>query len=360
MRRQVLLNPGPVNVTDRVRNAAIQADICHREEEFTRLLDAIRDRLVRVFAPSGEHTAVVLSGSGTAALEAAVASTTDVGRSMLVVVNGVYGERIAKMAKIHGIPCVEVFAPWGEPPDLALIEKKLATERSIQTVAFVHHETTTGMINPVAEIAALARARGNVTLVDSISGLGGEKLDVEGLGLDVVVCTANKCLQGLPGASFVLARRSEMLRMAAIEPRTLYLHLPLLWEAEEKRHECPFTPAIPAFFALDAALEELAAETLAGRIARYRSRADTLRHGFERLGLRLLLRRELLSNTITSLHLPSGRSYPALHDRLKAAGFVIYAGQGALAERIFRIANMGAIGADDIHRFLGALEDALR
>jgi 2-aminoethylphosphonate-pyruvate transaminase len=355
--RTVLLNPGPVNISERVRRALLGADICHREDDFSRLMTGIRARLLQLFAPRG-FTSVLVTGSGTAALESAVSSSVEEGRALAVVVNGIYGERICQIGNVHGIRVVAVQSQWTAPPDPDRLEAALRQDPAIQAVALVHHETTTGLINPVGEVGRLAKAYGKSFLLDSISGLGGEPLDLEAACVDQCVGTANKCVQGVPGLSFVLARHEEMARLHAVTPRSVYLHLPSNWEAQEKG-EPLFTPAVQVAYALDEALAELWAEGVQNRISRYRRAAALLRNGCARLGLSFLLPEPLRSNTITALDLPPGLTYAQLHDPLKARGFVIYAGQGPLAARIFRIANMGDVTLDEYRAFLAALEAVL-
>jgi 2-aminoethylphosphonate-pyruvate transaminase len=356
--RTVLLNPGPVNVSPRVAQALLRGDLCHREREFSVLQGRVRELLCQAFAPAGGYTAVLLTGSGTAALEAAVASALSPERKMLVIDNGVYGARMAQMARIHGFPTVELSAPWTLPPDLGQLERLLREDPAIEVVCLVHHETTTGLINPVPAVGDIVRRHGRVLLVDSISGLAGEELDLGAAGIGLCVGTANKCIQGLPGVSFVLVSHAEMQRLQTLPPRTLYLHLPMLY-AHQERQSTPFTPAVQVMYALDEALQELLEEGVAQRIARYRRAALLLRQGFERLGLKCLLPPELRSNTITSLALPDGMTYDALHDALKARGYVIYAGQGDLASKIFRVANMGHLAEDHFRGFLAALQEVL-
>jgi 2-aminoethylphosphonate-pyruvate transaminase len=356
--RNVLLNPGPVNVSPRVAQALLRGDLCHREREFDALQSRVRELLCRAFAPDGDYTAVLLTGSGTAALEAAVASSLNPQRKMLVINNGVYGARIAQMASIHGFDVVELNFPWTSPPDLGQIDRTLRADPAIEVVSLVHHETTTGLVNPVAAIGEISRQHGRVLLVDSISGLGGEEIDLTTTGVGLCVGTANKCIQGLPGVSFVLVKKVDMERMQTFPPRTLYLHLPLLY-THQQRDSTPFTPAIQALYALDEALQELIEEGVAQRIARYRAAANLLRAGCDSLGLKCLLPPDLRSNTITSLELPARLTYEALHDALKARGYVIYAGQGDLAARIFRIANMGHLTLDQFRGFLTALAEVL-
>ncbi|MBI4617937.1 MAG: aminotransferase class V-fold PLP-dependent enzyme [Planctomycetes bacterium] len=354
MSRQVLLNPGPVNVSERVRAALALPDLCHREAEFFDLQDEVLFLLVSVFGLSaGGHVGTLLTGSGTAALEAAVSSAVSPAGRMLVVDNGVYGDRIRKIARAHGIAHDAIPAPWTERPDLDALRSRLAKER-YEVVAAVHHETTTGLINPVIEIGRAAADHGALFLVDSISGLGGEEFDFEATGADLVVGTANKCIQGLPGVSFVLARRDTTPRWAAHPPRSLYLHLPA-YMAEQSRRSTPYTPAVQVLSAFREALRELAEETVTGRILRYRRASEYLRGEFSQMRLEFLLPPELRSNTITALSLPAGWTYPDLHDRMKERGFVIYAGQGALSATAFRVANMGWIEPADLARFSSEL-----
>jgi 2-aminoethylphosphonate-pyruvate transaminase len=348
----ILLNPGPVNVSPRVTAALARGDLCHREPEAYALLDSIRGRLLAAFAPAGGFTPVLVTGSGTAALEMAVASVLSPSGRLVVVSNGVYGERIAAMAAAHGLSHDVVAGEWTARPDLGAIERA-ASARDVEAIAVVHHETTTGLLNPVAEIAAIARRHGKLLVVDSISGLAGDRLDLD--GVDLVVGTANKCIQGVPGMAFVLVRSPVLERLATHPPRSIYLSL-----ATYVKNPMPFTPAVQAGYALDEALAELLEEGVGARIARYGRAAAQLRAGFARLGLTCILPPELRSSSITSLRLPAGRTYAQLHDGLKARGFVVYEGQGRLAREVFRVANMGHLTAADFDAFLVALGEVLK
>jgi 2-aminoethylphosphonate-pyruvate transaminase len=353
----ILLNPGPVNVSPRVTAALARGDLCHREPEFNAVLASIRRRLVEAFAPAGGFTAVVLTGSGTAALEAAVTSVLSARGRLVVVANGVYGERMAAIAAAVRLPHTVVAGPWTDTPDLAAVERALDAP-DVEAVAVVHHETTAGLLNPVQEVGRLARERRKLLLVDSVSGLGGDPLDLEAACADLVVGTAGKCIQAFPGMAFVLVRAEVMARLATYPRRSLYLSLPLHHEAEEAG-TVPFTPAVQLAYAFDEALAELLEEGVAARIARYAAAAAVLRAGFARLGLGFVLPPERRSNSITALWLPPGRTYAALHDGLRARGFVIYEGQGRLAREIFRVANMGQLARADFERFLEALAAVL-
>jgi 2-aminoethylphosphonate-pyruvate transaminase len=197
-----------------------------------------------------------------------------------------------------------------------------------------------------------------VLLVDAVSGLAGDALELDAWGVGLCVGVANKCIQGLPGVGFVLARSGEMARMAKLPARSVYMHLPRHHAAHERR-SVAFTAAVQVLYALDEALDELLEETVAGRIARYGRAAGQLREGFAAMGLSCLLPAELRSSTITTLRLPAGCSYAELHDRLRASGFVIYEGQGRLGSEVFRVANMGALAPEVFTRFLDELRRAL-
>ena len=354
----VLLNPGPVNTSDRVRNAMLRGDICHREDDFSKIQQGVREMLTDTFANTGTHTTVIFTGSGTAAMEAAISSSLSDGKTLLVVNNGIYGERMSKIASIYKLKTIELVYDWNKPPDLNQIEATLESHPEIEIVALVHHETTTGLINPVNEIGKICKRQGRVFLVDSISGLGGEEIDIIKDNVDICLGSANKCIQGLPGLSFLITRKEEMKRTADIPARSMYFNVTNQWEEQEKGGT-PFTPSIPIFYALEAALEELREEGVGNRIARYKKASATLREGFRRHGIRPFLPEDLRSNTITALYLPDGVVYQDLHDRLKKEGFVIYAGQARLKENIFRVANMGELTPQDLTGFLDSLGKVL-
>ena len=341
-----LLNPGPINVSAAVRRALAESeDQCHREKEYLELQSRVREKLVRAFGVAADYDPVLITGSGTSGMEAMVCSVA--GTGMLVIDNGVYGERLGQMGRVHGIPTKVLECGWLERPDPAAVEAAL--EDGLDTIAIVHHETTTGLLNDLEAIAEVAHRTGRKLIVDSVSGLAGEAFDFEAVRPTAVCCTANKCIQGLPGVSFVLLRKGTSL-----EQRSVYLDLGLQL-AKQAAGGTPFTPAIQVTAAFEVALDELITETVEGRIKRYAAAAATLRAAIAKLGLPLLLRQAFLSNTITCAHLPPGVDYEQMHERMRAAGYVIYAGQGDLSRRAFRVANMGLIPQDRLDAFEEAL-----
>jgi 2-aminoethylphosphonate-pyruvate transaminase len=357
-KRVVLLNPGPVNVTKRVESALLRGDLCHREKECTDLIASIRENLIKVFGIERDYTSALVSGSGTAALEMAVSTSVSSNRKALVINNGVYGERIAKIAQCYGLETKVLEYAWGDLPKLDEIDHALKNDPRIEVVMVVHHETTTGLLNPLGAIAEIVHRHERVLLVDCISSLGGDEIDFNLWQPEICVGTANKCVQGFPGVSFVLIRKDDVQRIEKISPRSLYFDLAAHIKAQDKG-DTLFTPAIQVHYALDEALEELKEETVDGRVSRYGKAAGFLRQGFQNLDLEFLLPLENYSNTLTSLKLPNGVAYTKLHDDLKERGFVIYAGQGSLSKTIFRIANIGDIRQEEFQRLLVELGNCL-
>src|SRR5205807_1880575 len=212
----------------------------------------------------------------------------------------------------------------------------LAADPAITHVGLVHHETSTGMLNSLRQVGDIVAKHNRSLLVDAISSLGGELLDMKADHIDWCIGTANKCLEGVPGLSFVCAPNAAIEALASHSKRTYYLDVHSQYVSQERSKAPAFTPAVQTFLAFDQALDLMLAEGVARRAARYASLASALRSGIERLGLRLLLPPEHRCNTLTAIYLPNGVSYEPLHDSLKEAGFVIYAGQDALRQNAFR------------------------
>lgn len=350
------MNPGPVMVDERVRAALTGPDLCHREPEFSALMTRVRERVVEVCGGTrDEHAAVVLTGSGTSAVEAALSSVVPDDGGVLVVENGHYGERFSELADLYGLRSARVDFGWSQPVDLERVAEALSADPGLTHVAMVHHETSTGMLNDVAAVARVARAAGCATIVDAVSSVGAERLHLADDGLDWVAGSASKCLESVPGLGFVCGRRDGFAALDGVRRRTQYLDLRRHFAAQVEAEAPAFTPAIPAFYAFDVALELALEEGVAARGERYRRLADRLREGVRRLGLTLLLDPAERAASLTAVRLPDGLSLAELHDGLKDAGFVIYAAQGPLSGDFFRLSTMGVMTERHIDGFLDAL-----
>jgi 2-aminoethylphosphonate-pyruvate transaminase len=357
-REWVLLNPGPANTSMRVRQALVTPDLCHREPEFFELMRECRRRLVRAAGAEETFDAVLFAGSGTAAVEAAIASAVPEDRALLIVDNGVYGDRMRRIARAHRIAaevlCYDMTTP-AAPADVARV---LGERPEISHVAIVHHETTTGLLNPVAAVADAAAAAGRGVIVDAMSSLFGEPLEVGRPGIEFVTASANKCLQGIPGVSFVLARRTALAALRGRPARSVYLDLGEHWTTQEQDNT-PFTPAVQVLHAMREALLELEEEGVAARIARYGENCRVLRGGMAALGFEILVPEGARSQILTTFRLPPGITYEALHDAMKRRGYIIYAGQGAIRTYAFRVANMGTLTPKDMQAVVAAFGECL-
>jgi 2-aminoethylphosphonate-pyruvate transaminase len=358
----ILLNPGPVGLSERVRRSLLNPDLCHREAEFFDLQEEIRTRLLAVYdLDPAQWSAVLMTGSGTAAVDSMMASLPPPDARVLVLENGVYGERMTQMCAQYRIAHETLTGAWLEAPDAGQVAARLGSG-TFTHLAVVHHETTTGRLTDINALGRLCAAHGVQLLLDGVSSFGAEAIDFaqSGLGssLVAVAATANKCLHGVPGVSFVITRRSALHTAVS---RTYYLDLARLARLQDQRNT-PFTPAVHVYYGLREALREYQEQGgRVARFARYAALAEQVRAGLAQLRITALLAPQDSSVVLRAYHLPRGIDYPVLHDALKTGGFVIYAGQGDLSRTLFRIATMGEITAEDIRRLLECFEDrALR
>ena len=354
----ILLNPGPVLLTKRVRESLLKPDLCHRESEFVELQNKIRSKLLDVYKLSAEKwAAVIFTGSGTSAMESMITSLIPMHGKLLIIENGVYGERMTKIAKIHDINHIVLHHEWGEEINLDNLNNELQYHDEISHVAIVHHETTTGRLNNIEKIASVCKKHGDISLlVDAVSSFGAEELKFNEWNITACASTANKCLHGVPGASFVIANRDAVSSMSATLARTLYLNFIDYLDAQDN-NKTPFTQSIQIFYALHEALEELFEQGgWKNRQKKYQNLIGLVRTEFENLKIKPCLKRNESSCVLNSFYLPKEISYQKLHDELKKDGFIIYAGQGGLKKSFFRISCMGDIFEDDIKRFLSAIK----
>ncbi len=354
-RRTVLMNPGPVVAAERVRAALGGPDLCHREVEFTELMNRVRDRVTRICGGGREHTSLILTGSGTAAVEAVVTSVVPADGALLTLDNGHYGRRMHDIAVAHGLRSERLVFGWANPIDLDAVDRALAADPGLSHVAVVHHETSTGMLNDIAAVTRVAHRHGREVVVDAVSSVGAEDVDLVRDGIDWLAGSANKCLEGMPGLAFVAGRRTAFAALDGHPRRSYYLDLARHFTAQEMSATPAFTPAVPTFYAFDTALGLALEEGVRARGDRYRALVRVLRDGLQRLGFTLLLPPEHRAVGLTVVRLPPGVSYDDLHAPLKAAGYVVYAAQGPLAESCFRLSTLGALTAEDITGFLDAL-----
>ncbi len=353
----IIFSPGPANISSRVRRSLLKPDICHRDTEFTDIFSNTRSLIKEIFCLKGSYEVVFFGGSGTAAIDSVISSFGGYKKKLLIISNGIYGERASSIARIYNIDFDEINFGWGNQIDLIQIEDALRS-RKFGALYFVHHETTTGILNPLKEISKLAKKYDNLVLVDAVSSLAGEEFDIEELKLDAVIASSNKCIRAIPGISFVIASNEFINNAGFCKSGSFYTSFKGHFDMELKG-QTPFTPPVQTFYALEEALKELKQETLSKRIKGFSEITNLLRNGLEKLGIEYLIPRALMSNTMTVIKTPKGKTYEDLHREFKKHGFVIYSSQGKLAGHTFRLGTVGLISKKDIKGFLSVFKGLL-
>jgi 2-aminoethylphosphonate-pyruvate transaminase len=342
-----LLNPGPVSTSNAVRQALLTDDLCHREVECEQLLADVCQRIESIYDDcSGVYKAILLTGSGTAAVEAMLASCVRQKDSVLMVANGIYGYRMEAILERYKKRYELLdFGLTGEI-DFVRVEAKLSSKRFTQ-VAFVHNETTIGRLNDFDKMADLCNRYNVKLMVDGVSSFGGEAINFKHDCLLAVAATANKCLHGFPGISFVMVKEAMMPYLEG-NSSSLYLDLFNHYQSQIK-NKVAFTPAVQILYALQAALIEL--EQQGGWQARhdyYLKLSTALRESFAKNGVLLAIPEAQCASMLSAFRLPEGSDFDALHKYYKDNGYVIYPGQLNLGGTIFRIATMGTLTLVDM------------
>lgn len=357
---KVLFTPGPLTTSRSVKQAMLQ-DLGSRDHTFIGIIKDVRERLLGISGADKNYETILMQGSGTFSIEAVISSTMPPDGKLLIIINGAYGKRMAKIAAVHRIPTVLVEGPENLPPDLAAVEAALKADPAVSMVAVVHCETTTGIINPIREIGALAAKYGKKYFVDSMSILGAVTVDLAACHVDYIVSSSNKCVEGVPGFAFIVARRASLLETRG-RARTLSLDILDQLEGFEAGGQFRFTPPVHSLIAFHQALLELEEEGgVAAREARYRGNRDTCRAGMRELGFKEYLAEEHQGHIITSYRYPDDPKFDfeKFYNLLNGRGFVIYPGKVSNAA-CFRLGHIGRIGRSDVLDLLAAIRDVSR
>ena len=303
VRREILLNPGPSTPSDSVKYAQVCPDICPREAEFGSLMGWCSDALTAFVADPNDYTTVMFGCSGTGADEAMIASCVPPDGKLLVVDNGSYGARLAKIASVYKID-MDVFKSSSyEPLDLAALEEAFKSG-TYAALAIVYHETTTGLLNPLEVICPLAKKYGLITLVDAVSAYCGMPMDLDKLGIDFASATSNKHIQGMAGIGFVVCRKSELEKQKDWPMRSYYLNLFDQYRYFTETGQTRFTPPVQTFYALRQAILETRQETVERRFERYSACWEILVAALKKMNLKMLVKEEFQSHFITAILVP--------------------------------------------------------
>ncbi|WP_439840517.1 2-aminoethylphosphonate--pyruvate transaminase [Aeromonas veronii] len=359
----LLLTPGPLSTTATVRAAMLQ-DSCTWDADYNQgVVEPIRRELVRLATGpeyQSDYSAVLLQGSGSYVVESVLGSAIGVDECLLIINNGAYGARMGEMARCLGLRHHELDCGETTRPEPAAIEAMLARHPEITHLAMVHCETTTGMLNPLDEVAELCQRRGIRLIVDAMSSFGGIPIDMGRLGIEFLISSANKCIQGVPGFGFVIARRAALVACAG-RARSVSLDLHAQWQTmEQQGGKWRFTSPTHTVLAFAQALRELDEEGgIEARHQRYSENQRTLVSGMAALGFAPLLPEQWQSPIITAFYSPAHPDYrfADFYQRLKAQGFVIYPGKVSQAD-CFRIGNIGDVTPERVRSLLAAMASA--
>lgn len=358
--RVLLFTPGPVNVAKNVRTAICKEDICHREIEFECLLQSIENKLLKLFEIKNiaDYRAVVITGSGTAANETILSSVVG-DKNILILSNGEFGERLYNISKIHNKNTFLLDFAWGESLDLKKIEAYLK-KHDIDIVAMVHHETSSGMLNPLEKIGVLLKANGAMFIVDCVSSAGAEVIDMEKCHIAFCSGTSSKAIGSYSGLSFVVGKRKEFGKSKNLPAKTVYLNLNNFYNFMDTISQTPNTPAIHLCYALEQALINILNKGVSYYHAHIRSKANLLRKGMLELGLEFLLAQNDMSSVLTTVYIPSHIDVAVFRQKLREKSIIIYEGKGCFKNRVFQVGNIGELSFEDIRFFLNSLREVLR
>jgi 2-aminoethylphosphonate-pyruvate transaminase len=358
---KLLFTPGPLTTSDAVKEAMLR-DVGSRDAEFVNVVREIRQNLLGVAGVSQAdgYETILIQGSGTFAIEAVVSSVIPRDGKLLIVINGTYGKRIRDIAERHGIESVAIETTENTPSDPQQVLRILTEDNEITHVALVHCETSSGILNPLPEIGAVVKELQRTFIVDAMSSFGGIPLNVAEAGIDFLVSSANKCIEGVPGFSLVIADRAQLVASDGAA-RSVSLDLLAQWKGLEDTGQFRFTPPTQAILAFRQALRELEDEGgTAGRASRYEANHAALLRGMRRMGFREYVPAKSQSHIITTFLFPDDPNFEfeKFYQRLSDKGMVIYPGKLTEVD-CFRIGNIGRIIESDIESLLTAIEATL-
>jgi 2-aminoethylphosphonate-pyruvate transaminase len=354
-----LLTPGPLTTSMTVKQAMLH-DWGSRDAGFVAINTHMRKRLVDLIGGGTDFTTVPMQGSGTFAVEAMLGAFVGPKDKLLILINGAYGKRMAKICEYYKRATAILEWPEDQPIDPAKVRDTLAADKAITHVAIVHCETTSGILNPIAEVSKVVAEAGRKLLIDSMSAFGALPVEVQNVTFDAVAASSNKCIEGVPGLGFVLCRVSA-LEQTKGNAVSLTLDLFEQWQNLEKTSQYRFTPPIHCIVAFDQALTEHEQEGgVAGRGGRYRNNHKILVDGMRAMGFETLLPDRLQAPIIVTFHMPSDPKFvfEQFYDGLKDRGFVIYPGKLTVADS-FRIGCIGRIGETEMKAFLAAAKEVM-
>ncbi len=362
VKRNILLNPGPATTSDTVKYAQVVPDICPREKEFVEIMDWIRKELVKVVhGDPSRYTAVIFAGSGTMMEDVCINSLVPENKKICIVNNGAYSARMAEIAEYYHVPCVNLKFSTTGLPDLNVVKETLEKNKDIAVVATVHHETGTGVLNPVREIGKIAHDNDCVFVVDTISTYALIPFDIEEENIDFLMASAQKGLGAMAGVSWVIGKIEEIEKVKDYPTRSFYCNLYMQYEFFERTGEMYFTPPVQTIYALRQAIKEYWEEGEQARWDRLTKCWETIHKGLEEIGLDYVIDKEIQSHLVVTIKAPEDPRFDFfnLHDYCYERGFTIYPGK-MFGLKTFRLCNLGQITYKDIEDFFVVAKEAFK
>jgi 2-aminoethylphosphonate-pyruvate transaminase len=360
IKRNVLLNPGPSTTTDTVKMAQVVPDICPREKEFQSIMAPMREDLVKIVHGRDDYTAVLFCGSGTICIDIVLNSLLDEGKKALVINNGSYSQRAVDILNYYGLPVINLEQPIYTTPDLTVVEQTLKDNSDIGYVYMTHHETGSGLLNPIREVGALAHKYNAFFITDTTSSYAMIPINVYDDNVDFCMASAQKGIQGMTGLSYVIGKRSIIEESKNYPKRSYYCNLYMQYDFFERTGEMHFTPPVQTIYAARQALIEYFNEGEAEKWNRHQRVMDAIHRGEEKLGLQEVLNRSVQSGLVSAVKYPEDPNwdFDKIHDYCYERGFTIYPGK-IESQGTFRLCALGTIDEQDIEEFWAVFEEAL-
>lgn len=360
MKNYKLLTPGPLTTTEAVKKEML-FDRCTWDDEYKSITQKIRKELLDIGNVNEEdYTAVLMQGSGTFAVESVITSAVGEKDKLLIIANGAYGERIGQIAEHISLNHVIYNNEYDEHPDMDKVKEILDKDTEITHIAMVHCETTTGILNPIEHLSVIAKEYNKTLIIDAMSSFGGIPIDIKELGIDYLISSANKCIQGVPGFGFVIAKKEKLEKCKGIS-RSLSLDLYDQYKGMDKDGKWRFTSPTHVVAAFSKALDELKEEGgVEGRYNRYKNNNLVLRKKLKEIGIESYIEENKQSPIITTFAFPTDAfSFNEFYSFIKERGFVIYPGKLTDVDT-FRIGNIGEIYEEDINKLCEIIEEYVK
>jgi 2-aminoethylphosphonate-pyruvate transaminase len=347
-------------VAPNVCHALLRHDICHREHDFRHLLRGVESKLLRIFNIKNirDYSAVIITGSGTAANEAMLSSAVG-NKRILILSNGEFGDRLFDISSIHNANTFIMRFPWGEAFDLDKVSAYLKSSH-IDVICIAHHETSSGMINPLEAIGLLARSCGAIFMVDCVSSAGAEEIHMERNNISFCTGSSSKAIESHPGLSFVIGKKTSFEEIKYFPIKTAYLNLYRFYDLMNAASETPNTPAVHLIYSLDQALLNIIDEGFLSHYNKLKDRALKLRKGMLDLGLTFLIDQSSMSSMLTTVNIPSHINPDLFHNKIYEKSIVIYKGKGCFKDKVFQVGHIGNLSFEDIDYFLLTLKNVLK